>query len=335
MNAALPSRLRASFWATALTTSKRRVWSDDWVCGSPIQITKPPALLITSMTPPTRRAYSRRQLEPPKSPIETPSGTPVMYDLSSFPPKARTTARGRSSLTWARISSNQLKTSGRVRPVATRPSTPPTDSITGLDPAARTIAYPGVITSESPATQSFSFRSGVNATFLGFAGGVRLRRRARRRLRRGPRRRGRRLGERDLRVDLVAARPPDERLDADARPVEQQGVADVRERAGEGDRDVARPAVGLVVGGLVDPRRVQEEGDRQGEDRDDERVAGAPQPPARRLLVVAAACAAARAEERAASRAAAVRQRPARRGRLVLRQRGQGREGAVGHQNWK
>ena len=59
-----------------------------------------------------------------------------------------------------------------MRPVATRPSTPPTDSITGLDPAARTIAYPGVITSESPATQSFSFRSGVNATFLGVAGGV-------------------------------------------------------------------------------------------------------------------------------------------------------------------
>ena len=94
-----------------------------------------------------------------------------MYALSSLPPNPSTTARGWSSLTRARICSNQLKTSGRVSPVATRPSTPPTDSITGLEPAARTTAYPGVITSESPATQRRSFRSGVNATFLGGFGG--------------------------------------------------------------------------------------------------------------------------------------------------------------------
>ena len=62
-----------------------------------------------------------------------------MYALSSLPPKSSTTTFGLSFFTWVRICSNQLKTSGRVKPVATCPSTPPTDSITGLAPAARTI----------------------------------------------------------------------------------------------------------------------------------------------------------------------------------------------------
>ena len=57
-----------------------------------------------------------------------------MYALSSLPPNASTTTFGCSSFTWRRISSNQLKTSGRVRPVATRPSTVPTGSIAGLEP---------------------------------------------------------------------------------------------------------------------------------------------------------------------------------------------------------
>jgi hypothetical protein len=62
-----------------------------------------------------------------------------MYALSSFPPKSSTTTSGRSSFTCRRISSNQLNTSGRVSPVAMRPSTP-ADCITWLAPAARTIA---------------------------------------------------------------------------------------------------------------------------------------------------------------------------------------------------
>jgi hypothetical protein len=153
-----------------LTTSNRCVCAAERVCGSPIQTTKAPARLITSIRPPTRRAYSLRHDQLPKSPIDVPSGRPVMYALSSFPPKPSTTARGRSSLTRALISSNQLNTSGRVSPVATRPSTVPTGSIAGLPPAARTIAYPGVITSESPATQIFSFFLGEKASFFGLAG---------------------------------------------------------------------------------------------------------------------------------------------------------------------
>src|SRR5262245_3963233 len=122
------------------------------------------------MTPPTRRAYSLRQTDPPNESIDTPFGRPVMYALSSFPPKASTTARGRSSFMRCSISSNQLNTSGRVSPVATLPSTPPTDSIAGLAPAARTTAKPGVMTRESPATQRRSFFAGENAG-LGFGFG--------------------------------------------------------------------------------------------------------------------------------------------------------------------
>jgi hypothetical protein len=92
----------------------------------------------------------------------------------SLPPKLRTTTFGFSSFTFVVISWNQLKTSGRVSPVATWPSTPPTDSIAGLPPAARTIAYPGVMTSESPATQIRIFFFGEKAIFaagFGFAAG--------------------------------------------------------------------------------------------------------------------------------------------------------------------
>src|SRR5262245_28597554 len=70
---------------------------------------------------------------------------------------------------WA----NQLKTSGRSRPVATRPSgPPPTGRMARARPPARTIAQPGVITSESPAIQSRSLCLGVNAWRRGFGGGV-------------------------------------------------------------------------------------------------------------------------------------------------------------------
>ena len=62
-------------------------------------------------------------------------------------------------------------------------------------------------------------------------------------------------------------------------PVEQQRVAQARERAGQRERDVALPAGWPVVGGLVGPRRVEQETDRERQHADDERVPGAPLPP--------------------------------------------------------
>src|SRR5262249_48517620 len=67
---------------------------------------------------------------------------------------------------------NQLKTSGRSRPVPTRPSGA---SVAGLiaraRPEARTIAQPGVITRESPAIQRRSGWDGLKASLCGFGGG--------------------------------------------------------------------------------------------------------------------------------------------------------------------
>ena len=128
--------------------------------------------------------------------------------------------------------------------MATCPSTPPTDSITGLAPAARTIEYPGVITSESPATQMRSFRFGRERDLrgrrrragVGFAsavGGFGVGRGVDGRRRRA------------IAVSISSLPAADRVLHGRARPVEPQGVADVRERAGEGERDVALPALGL------------------------------------------------------------------------------------------
>ena len=83
----------------------------------------------------------------------------------------------------------------------------------------------------------------------------------------------------------------------------------------------------------MDPRRVQQEADREREDADDERVARAPLPPARRLrrvLDVTPAEALGGGASGARAVAGALD-----RCRLVVGQRGQRGEGAVGHQNWK
>ena len=180
---------------------------------------------------------------------------------------------------------NQLNTSGRVRPVATWPSTPPTDWITGLAPAARTIEYPGVITSESPATQSRSFFFGVNAS-LGRAGA-------------GVVGAGTVVvppvvvplvvvvpgvvvvvgpvvvaGGNSIAVSISSAEPRPMALWSEmAWPVEQQRMAHVRKRCGERERDVAlRPRL-PVEGGLVHPGCRQQSGEHESERTHDERVA--------------------------------------------------------------
>ena len=102
-----------------------------------------------------------------------------------------------------------------------------------------------------------------------------------------------------------------------------------RERPGERERDVTLPAVGLVVGGLVGARRVEQHADREGEHAHDERMPSAP-------------LAAGRASVVGLARALAGRRRR-RRGllegpRLLLRkrrERREGRPGRFGHQNWK
>ena len=183
--------------------------------------------------------------------------------------------------------------------------------------------------SESPATQSRSFRFGENASLfgsgcaegaaglVGVAGGSRGRWGSR---------------EGDFRVDLVRPRAPDDRLYALSRPVEEQGVADAGEGAGEDERDVALPAVGLVVSGLVHAGRVEEQPDGERKDADDEGVAGAPLPPARALLVGAPPAVLVRALARRRRSSGLLE-----RARLVVGQRGErGQLGRlVGHQNWK
>ncbi len=79
-------------------------------------------------------------------------------------------------------------------------------------------------------------------------------------------------------------------------------AADRVERAGDRERDVALPALRLVVGLLVRARRVQEQcRSRARATHDDQPVAGAREPP---LLVGSRACAAVRRSEHGASRSA-------------------------------
>ena len=80
-------------------------------------------------------------------------------------------AFGFSSRSFERISSNQLKTSGRVSPDATCPSSCPTGTTARLSATARWIAKPGTMTSESPPIQRRNGRFGEKA---GFAAGVSL-----------------------------------------------------------------------------------------------------------------------------------------------------------------
>ena len=63
-----------------------------------------------------------------------------MAPESSFPPKQKTTVSISLAFTSSSTWRNQLKTSGRVRPVATRPSTSPTRSTASFWPSARNTA---------------------------------------------------------------------------------------------------------------------------------------------------------------------------------------------------
>ena len=160
--------------------------------------------------------------------------------------------------------SNQLKTSGRSRPLAIRPSTSPIGSIARLSPTARRIDWPGTTTRESPATQTRSGRAGVNFSRAG----------ARRS------RVGHGLRHRDTRVDLVVLRAPENRLDPSSRLVEEERSADRRERLGGGQSDVTLPAFRLDFRRLPQPLGVQERPHEEGEKRDGDRGACRVQPPA-------------------------------------------------------
>ncbi len=130
-----------------------------------------------------------------------------MKPWSSLPPNMRTTARGFSFPITSDTCSNQLKTSGRSRPLAMRPSTSPIGSIARLSPTARRIDWPGTTTSESPATQIRSGRVGVNFSRVGGRDRSRV---------------GRGLGNRDARVDLVVLRPAERRFEPATRLVEEE-----------------------------------------------------------------------------------------------------------------
>ena len=83
----------------------------------------------------------------------------------------RTTARGCSVFITFRRCVNQLKTSGRSRPLAILPSTSPVRAIARLPAVARRSDSPGTMTSESPAIQSRSGREGLNFWRGGGGGG--------------------------------------------------------------------------------------------------------------------------------------------------------------------
>jgi len=79
----------------------------------------------------------------------------------------RTTARGFSFRSTSGTCVNQLKASGRSRPLAILPSTGPIGSIARLAPTARRIEWPGTTMSESPAIQSRSGCFGENFSRCG------------------------------------------------------------------------------------------------------------------------------------------------------------------------
>ena len=136
-----------------------------------------------------------------------------------------------------------------------------------------------MITSESPATQSRSFFFGVNATLAGGFGrrasppasswasdlgfGVAV------------------VGGTTIATSISSASLPAHRvLDEPAGPVEQEGVADVVEAAGERERDVTLGAGLAVEGGLVHAGRHQQGAEDEREHGDDEPVARRREAPA-------------------------------------------------------
>ena len=289
------------------------------------------------MRPPTRRAYSLRHAQPPKSPIETPSGGRSCTPCRRCRRTPSTTARGRSFFTLCRISSNQLKTSGRVSPVATRPSTPPTDSIAGLAPGGaddrvargdheRVAGDPEAelllrrereLPRRARASAGLGATEGVGPPAVAPVGVATAR------VRGG---RGR-----------CRSRPHPERPTSAWTPLRgrssRRAWLTSASGPGEGERDVALPAVRLVVGRLVDAGRVQQEADARARGR--RRRARGP-----RSTASWAARRRPRGGDGCASRPARARTCPAARRCSSVRvsssgSGGSGGSGAVGHQNWK
>ena len=182
-----------------------------------------------------------------------------MKPWSSLPPNMTTTARGLRVSITSRTCVNQLKTSGRSRPLAMRPSIASTASIARLPAIARSTDSPGTTTSESPAIQMRSFFARRELLALRRVG----------RCRDG---RGRlRLRCRDRRVDLVVVRAAERRLQRAAAGGRGEARRHALEGPGHAERDVALPALGLDRRRLVQPGRVQEEGDEEPGERDDDR----------------------------------------------------------------
>ena len=170
------------------------------------------ARVIVSISPPTRRRYSRPR-GVSKAPIVTPREGRSCSRGRRCRRRSRTTAWLERAASRRARCVNQLKTSGRSRPVEMRPSTPPTGLIAGLPPAARRSASPGTMTSESPAIQMRSLCCGVNscAARAGGRGSATA----------APRRRRAATGTLDRGVDLVVRGAAERRLERAARPVEE------------------------------------------------------------------------------------------------------------------
>ena len=189
-------------------------------------------LVTVSMTVATRLRYSARHVGLPNVPTSRPSRTPVMKSWSSLPPNMSTTARGFLDSITSRTCVNQLKTSGRSRPLAMRPSIASAASNARFPAISRSTDSPGTTTSESPAIHSRSFFVGVKRSRLGRCRGRRGRRQLRSRCGHGG-------------VDLVVVTAAESGFQRLPRAVEEERTTHALERPGDAECDVALPALRL------------------------------------------------------------------------------------------
>ena len=90
---------------------------------------------------------------------------------------------------------------------------------------------------------------------------------------------GRRRGNRDARVDLIVLRPAERGFERATRLVEEERLADRRQRLGNGKRSIPLPALGLDLRRLVQPGRIEESSGEKGEEGDHDGRACRVQPP--------------------------------------------------------
>ena len=180
-----------------------------------------------------------------------------MNPWSSLPPNMTTTARGLRFSIVSRTCVNQLKTSGRSRPVAIRPSMASTASNARLPAIARSTDSPGTTTSESPAIHTRSFFFGVNLTRAAGSGvatgggGV-----------------GR--GAATAVSISSSSERPSAALSAWRGRSSRSAPETVSSGSGHGERDVSLPALRLDRRRLVQPGCVQEERDEEAGEADDD-----------------------------------------------------------------